>query len=74
MNQEIEKAIIDQTNKVWEQALKVGISNERERIIKLLDKHEWFEQGEKDEVLGILDGTYQCECIGCKQLIKGETK
>jgi hypothetical protein len=37
MNQAIEQAIIDHTNKVWEQALKVGMADERERIIKLLD-------------------------------------
>jgi adenylate kinase len=37
MNQAIEQAIINQTNKVWEQALKVGMVDERERIIKLLD-------------------------------------
>jgi hypothetical protein len=39
MNQEIERAIIDQTNKVWETALKVGIAQERERIMELFD--EW---------------------------------
>lgn len=37
MNQAIEQAIIDHTNKVWEQALKVGMADERERIIKLLE-------------------------------------
>jgi hypothetical protein len=37
MNQEIERAIIDQTNKVWEQALKVGMADERQRIMKLLE-------------------------------------
>jgi hypothetical protein len=36
MNQVIEQAIIDHTNKVWEQALKIGMTDERERIIKLL--------------------------------------
>lgn len=45
MNQAIEQAIIDHTNKVWEQALKVGITDERERIIKLLtdfDNEKYF--------------------------------
>ena len=52
----------------------LGAEQEQERIIKLLENHEWFEQGEKDEVLGILDGTYKCECVGCIALIKGEQK
>jgi hypothetical protein len=45
MNQAIEQAIIDHTNKVWEQALKVGMADERERIIKLLsdfDNEKYF--------------------------------
>ena len=37
MNQEIEQAIIDQTNKVWDAAWKVGKAHERDRIIGLLN-------------------------------------
>jgi hypothetical protein len=36
MNQAIEQAIIDHTNKVWKQAHKVGMNDERQRIITLL--------------------------------------
>ena len=36
MNQELERALIDHTNKVWEQALKIGMTDEQERIIQLL--------------------------------------
>jgi hypothetical protein len=44
---------------------KAGVAFEHERIVKLLQNHEWFEQGEKDDVLAILDGSYKCECDGC---------
>ena len=48
MNQAIEQAIIDHTNKVWEQALKVGIADERKRIIDLLDENS---QGEYKQIM-----------------------
>jgi hypothetical protein len=38
MNQELERALIDHTNKVWEQALNVGMNDEREQIIDLIEK------------------------------------
>ena len=40
MNQAIEQAIIDHTNKVWEQAHKVGLSDEQDRIIKLIEVYK----------------------------------
>ena len=59
MNQAIEQAIIDHTNKVWEQALKVGMADERERIIKELEanEHIWRER---------------VVLVALKALIKGE--
>jgi hypothetical protein len=67
MNQAIEQAIIDHTNNVWEQGLKVGITDERERIIKLLEERyaenvdhcEWGTHLFLDNAI---------------ELIKGETK
>ena len=58
---------------VFGRGLNLGQQREQERIIKLLEKHEWFEKGEQDTILGILDGTYECNC-GCLELIKGEQK
>jgi len=51
-----------------------GQADERERIIKLLEQHLWFEKGKQDTILGMLDGSYKCDCKGCIELIKGETK
>ena len=58
----------------FNQGVQTGVRQEQERIIKLLENHEWFEKGEKDEVIGMLDGTWECECAGCSALIKGENK
>jgi hypothetical protein len=75
MNQAIEQAIIDHTNKVWEQALKVGIADEQERIIKLLEESQ----------IHWRCGEGCCDCLGWNgdepinqlgyliRLIKGET-
>lgn len=56
---------------LWELGITRGSQDERERIIKLLKEHKWFEKGEQDTILGILDGTYECHC-GCLELTKGK--
>ena len=38
MNQAIEQAVVEHTNQVWDQGLNVGISDERKRIIDLIEK------------------------------------
>jgi len=55
----------------WTEGIKEGEKRERERIIKLLEEHKWFEKGEQDTILRILDGTYKCNC-GCVKVIKGD--
>lgn len=58
----------------WEAWQSDGAIHERNRIIELLKSHQWFEQGERNQVLGMIDGSYECECDGCIVLIKGENK
>lgn len=36
MNQAVERALIDYSNDIWDQAMKAGALEEQERIIKLL--------------------------------------
>jgi hypothetical protein len=76
MNQAIEQAIIDHTNKVWEQAHKVGMADERERIIKLLsdfDNEKYFTWLETSDAEWSKD--YWEMAMGIRlaiELIKGE--
>lgn len=48
MNQAVERALIDYSNDIWDQAMKAGASEERQRIIGLLenwDREEiWIEK------------------------------
>ena len=57
MNQAIEQAIIEHTNQVWEQAHKVGVADERERIIKLLyTQGHWSLVFVDEDLIAIIKG------------------
>jgi len=71
MNQAIEQAIIDHTNKVWETALKVGMADERDRIMKLLKK--LVEEINADYCCAEDDGNRLSGIAEAIALVKGET-
>ena len=74
MNQAIEQAIIDHTNKVWEQAHKVGLADERERIIKQLQNGDHlivFDTGIKKNQNRLIHSP-KCGLCQSIKLIKGE--
>ena len=70
MNQAIEQAIIDQTNLVWEQGLRVGIAQERDRVLAMLSHEVWHHIGLNENG----NAEHRVGCMACKQmeLIKGE--
>jgi hypothetical protein len=61
MNQAVERALIDYSNDIWDQAMKAGASEERERIIKLLQENSFA-------------NWVEIKLENLIELIKGETK